>query len=476
MSTVLFLQRDSYEVFGVMYLSAFISQKGHNAEVLIQVEEGRRFFNRIADIKPDVVAFSVMSGLHDWAAKTAKEVKRRFGYHIIAGGPHCTFFPDFIEEEGVDSICRGDGEDALCEYLSAISNGNDLSKLTGWWIKTSSGIIKNDVYPLRVDLDTIPYPDRDIYRRRYHFLNSGTCCEVLVARGCPYNCFFCYNQLLKILYAGKGNYIRHHSVQRVINEIKDYRQKYGKNLLWVSFIDDLFVMDRQWLKAFLLRYKAEITLPFGCGLRANIIDEELVSMLKDAGCRAVSFGVESGDSELRNMILNKNITDEQIISAGKLLNKYGIRFSTFNMFNIPGETLEKAKKTISLNLKIRRGNYPWSGLLQPYRGTQVFDIGEKLGMIAHEETGANLFHMASLRQRDTKKLENLNTYFYWMVRFPFLNAILMRFIKYPIKLFSKISLLLSSFHRYVSLIYPFEGNKVILKAVRSGFKRIKAYV
>ncbi len=100
MATVLFLQRDSYEVFGVMYLSASISQKGHRAEVLIEVEEGRNFFARISEIKPDIVAFSIMSGLHDWAAKTAAEVKQRFNYHIIAGGPHCTFSRNLLEWKG----------------------------------------------------------------------------------------------------------------------------------------------------------------------------------------------------------------------------------------------------------------------------------------------------------------------------------------------------------------------------------------
>lgn len=476
MANVLFLQRDSYEVFGIMYLSGSISLKGHKASVLIEVEEGRQFFRKIEEIKPDVIAFSIMSGLHEWASRTASEVKRRFGYHIIAGGPHCTFFPEFIEMDGIDAICRGDGEDALPEYLSAVEERRNIAKLRGWWIKNDSGVIKNDVYPLRENLDTIAYPDRDIYRKRYPFFNSNTCCEILVARGCPYNCSFCHNQLLRRIYKGKGSYIRRHSIKRVIDEIKDYRVRYGGNLRWVSFIDDLFIMDRQWLREFLVTYKTEIALPFGCGLRANLVDSELAGMLAEAGCKMASFGVESGDDELRNMVLNKNISDEQIITAGRLLSEYGIRFSTFNMFNLPGETMERAKKTISLNIKIRRGNYPWSGLLQPYRGTQVFDVAEKLGMIAHGETGANLFNTSSLRQKDTERLEYLNSYFYWMIRFPWMASVLMWIIRHPIRLFSRISLLLVSFHRYISLIYPFEGYMVVLRAVKSGLRRIRAYV
>lgn len=476
MAKVLFLQRDSYETFGVMYLSAAISEKGHRAEVLIEVEEGRNFFSRIAQIKPDVVAFSIMTGLHNWAAKTAARVKERFGYHIIAGGPHCTFFPEFVEEPGIDAVCRGEGEDAFLDYLLAFERKDNLMNIAGWWVKTTKSVIKNDLYPLRSDLDTLPYPDRNIYRNRYATLNSNTCCEVLVARGCPYACSFCYNQMLKSLYARDGNYVRRHTIDRVIAEIKDYRLKYGESVRWISFVDDLFIMDRLWLKDFLSKYKSEIGLPFGCGLRANLIDEELVEMLTDAGCRVASFGIESGDSQLRNTVLNKNITDEQIIKAGRLLRKYGIRFSAFNMFNLPGETLEKAKKTIALNMQIRSGNYPWSGLLQPYRGTQIFDLADKLGFITQGGIGANLFHNVSLRQVDTASLEHLNAYFYWMIRYPRLIPLLMGLVRYPCRLISKVSLLLVSFHRYISLLYPFEGSAVILSAFRNGLKRIKAYV
>lgn len=475
MVKVLFLQRDSYETFGVMYLSAAITQEGHKAEVLIESEEGRSFFDKISRIKPDIVAFSIMTGIHKWAADTARQIKERFGYHIIAGGPHCTFFPEFIENEGIDAVCRGEGEDAFLDYLFAFERKDALMNIAGWWVKTNKSVIKNDLYPLRSDLDMLPYPDREIYRKRYASLNSNSCCEVLVARGCPYSCSFCYNQILKNLYVGKGNYVRRHSVARVIAEIKDFRQKYGNGVKWVSFVDDLFIMDRQWLDDFLSRYKNEIALPFGCGLRANLIDEELVEILAGAGCKVASFGIESGDSELRNTILNKNISDEQIIIAGQLLNKYGIRFSTFNMFNLPGENLEKAKKTIALNLKIRSKNYPWSGLLQPYRGTRIFDLADKLGMVAQGETGAGLFNKVSLRQKDTVKLENLNAYFYWIIRYPWIRNVLMFFVNHPVRSLSRISLLLVSLHRYSSLMYPFDGNMAFFIAIKNGLKRIKAY-
>lgn len=476
MAKIVFLQRDSYESFGVMYLSAALSARGHQADVLVEGEERGKFFQRIAELSPDVLSFSLMSGLHDWAAATAAKVKARFGLPVIAGGTHCTFFPEFLNEPGLDAICRGEAEDALPDYLDALDRGEDGADVPGFWVKTPSGVVENDLYPLRPELDSLPFPDRTIYRKRYASLAELSGCDILAARGCPYSCAFCYNSLMRKMYAGKGRYVRRHSPERLMEELRIVRTERGGELRWVSFVDDLFIQDRTWLEAFLALYRREIGLPFSCGVRANLMDEELATLLAGSGCRMASFGLESGDANLRNVVLNKKISDEQIIRTARLLHGRGIRFSTFNMFNLPGETLEKAEATLDLNLRIRDGNYPWSGLLQPYRGTRVFDHADALGLIPQGETGAKLFHSATVRQADTELLSRFNAYFYWMVRYPGLRGILMRLVRTGPEFLVRLSLLLTSFHRYVHLMRPVEGNRAVILAVKNGWKRIRAYI
>lgn len=475
MARVLFLQRDGYESFGVMYLSSALKERGHQAEVLIEGEEGPAFLNKAMALKPDVVAFSVMSGLQDWAAATALAVKARLGAPVIAGGPHCTFFPEFVHEPGLDALCRGEAEDALPDFLDELDAGRDGSRVPGFWVKTASGLIQNDLYPLRPELDSLPRPDRTLYAARYPELTTGAGAELLVARGCPYSCSFCYNQLLRGLYKGKGPYIRRHGFERILSELRELRRLRG-NLAYVTFVDDLFIQDRHWLEGFLERYRQEVGLPFMCGLRANLVDEALVDLLADAGCKMVSFGLESGDEELRNATLNKNISQEQIVRTAELLTARGIRFSTFNMFNLPGETLEKARKTLALNQRIGKGNYPWSGLLQPYRGTKVYDTADRMGLIPQGETGANLFHSPTIHQADTEALARFNAYFYWMVRAPWTEPLFMALVRRDIPALPTLSALLVSFHRYVSLFWPFEGWLAIPVALKAGLKRIKSYL
>lgn len=476
MARIVFLQRDGYEAFGPMYLAAALKARGHEADIVIEGEEGRTFLDAVAAAKPDVVAFSIMSGLHEWAADTALKVKTRLDVPVIAGGTHCTFFPEFIEEPGIDAICRGEAEDALPDFLDALAAGRDGSDVPGFWVKTGGAIARNDLYPLRPDLDDVPPPDRTLYARRYPGLVTGSGAEVMAARGCPYNCSFCYNKVLRQMYRGKGTYVRRHSPGRLVSEIKALRALRSDKLRYLAFVDDLFVQDRKWLEAFLDLYTREVGLPYMSCLRANLADEALVSLLARTGCRMVSFGVESGDEELRNIVLSKRISEEQILGTARLLTKYSIRFSTFNMFNLPGETLDKARATLALNQKLGPLNYPWSGLLQPYRGTEVYDHSVSLGLISREESGARLFHSPTIAQPDTGDLARFNAYFYWMTRYPVLEPLGMALVRRRLPLVEKAAALAASFHRYSGLFWPCEGMNAPLMALKAGLKRIKSYL
>lgn len=476
MARLLFLQRDGYEAFGPMYLSSALKARGHQADVVVQSEEGRGFLDAVEAGRPEVVAFSIMSGLHEWAADTAQKVKTRLDVPVIAGGTHCTFFPEFLDEPGIDAICRGEAEDALPDFMDALAAGRDGSDVPGFHVKTGSGVVRNDLYPLRSDLDEILPPDRVLYARRYPGLASGTGAEVMAARGCPYNCSFCYNKMIRQMYKGKGTYVRRHSPERLVSEIVALRELRGERLRYLSFVDDLFVQDRSWLEEFLDLYSLHVGLPYMSSVRANLIDEALVALLARSGCGMVSFGVESGDEELRNTVLAKRISEKQIRDTASLLTKYGIRFSTFNMFNLPGETLEKALATLRLNQQLGRLNYPWSGLLQPYRGTGVYDLALSAGLISQAESGARRFDSLTIRQADTEALAAFSAYFYWMARHPALEPVLMRLARLRIPLLERVAMLGASLSRYVGLNWPFAGWRAPVDALKAGWKRITSYI
>jgi len=189
-------------------------------------------------------------------------------------------------------------------------------------------------------------PDREIYYNYYPILRDKPTKLFMAVRGCPYGCKFCWNVNYRKIYKGKGKYIRNEPINKLINEIKYVRDKYG--VKWVQFISDTVNLNKEWFMRFLRKYKEEIDIPYLCNIRANLIDEEMIKLMKETKCNRIDFGIETGDEYLRNNIINKSLTDEEIINAGRLINKYGIRLQTTNIIGIPHETLSTIKKTIEI--------------------------------------------------------------------------------------------------------------------------------
>src|SRR5207245_532111 len=125
----------------------------------------------------------------------------------------------------------------------------------------------------------------------------------------------------KEMYDGLGKYVRYRSPENVIEEIRQVQSKYG--IRTVGFIDDTFTTNRKWLLRFLEIYREEIKLPFTCLVRANELKEHVAEALGKSGCRYVSFGIEVGNENIRNNILARHMTDEQIRNAAMLMHKYG---------------------------------------------------------------------------------------------------------------------------------------------------------
>lgn len=158
------------------------------------------------------------------------------------------------------------------------------------------------------------------------------------------------------MYKGKGKYVRLRSVRGFLEEIK--QAVAGKHVRYIYFQDDTFIINRKWLREFTALYKEEVGLPYICLVRADQVNDEAVRMLAESGCKRIFWGVESGNAETRNTLLQKKISDEDILQCAKILKKYGIRFRTYNILGFPDETLEDALRTVEMNMKIRT-DFPW---------------------------------------------------------------------------------------------------------------------
>jgi len=318
------------------------------------------------------------------------------------------------------------------ELLDTFDQTGEISTdIENLWFKKNGSVIKNPVRPLIEDLDTLPMVDREIYYNHYRFLRTYPTKRFMVGRGCPFNCAYCCNRELKRIYQGKGKYVRRHSVDRILNEIKEARKNY--DMKTIDFIDDDFISDKEWLHSFLEGYSKEIKLPFSCLVRIDLVDEETAALLKESGCTTVSFGIESGNENLRNSILKKRLSDESIVNGGLLLKKYGLKVNTYNMLNIPGETLKDGYQTVNLNIKVAT-DFPWCSIFQPFPGTEFWDnlvANKSPEGITNSIESLNFYSFSPIQQEDSTPLMNLEKLFFYAVKFPFLRPIIKRLVYFP---------------------------------------------
>jgi radical SAM superfamily enzyme YgiQ (UPF0313 family) len=152
--------------------------------------------------------------------------------------------------------------------------------------------------------------------------------------------------------------------------------------IWIW--DDTFGLDKQWANEFCREYKDRIGIKFDCLSRANVVDEEFIKMLKEAGCYRISFGIESGNEYVRNQIMNRKMSNEQIIRAFSLAQKYGLETNAINIIGVPGETEEMIWDTIMLNRKV----HPITSgvnIFYPYKGTNLGDECFSKGLVNEEQ-------------------------------------------------------------------------------------------
>jgi radical SAM superfamily enzyme YgiQ (UPF0313 family) len=375
---VLFIaQQIDYEPQGIMHLSSALKAAGHQVELAVATHHDPLEVAR--EFKPDVAGYSVITGSQRYYLELNRRLKAAIpGLFSVFGGPHPTFFPEMVSEEGVDGICRGEGEGALVELVDMLAAGGpaNVLELDNWSFRRNGDMIVNPVRPYIEDLDALPFPDRALVYERDPISARSKIKHFLTGRGCPYNCTYCFNHALSEIYGGKGRRFRQRSVDHVLEEVGWVRDHYP--LEFVVFVDDTFVLSREWLAEFADKYPGKIGLPFFCNTRANLVTEEQVRLLKAAGCHSVSMGVETGSDRLRNELLKRHMSQAQILEAARLIREGGLRFTTTNMIGLPTSTLEDDFETLELNIQARP-SYAHIFIFQPYPRTELGEFTREHG-------------------------------------------------------------------------------------------------
>jgi radical SAM superfamily enzyme YgiQ (UPF0313 family) len=292
-------------------------------------------------------------------------------------------------------------------------------------------VIANPVRSYVEDLDSLPFPDRALVYERDPVAGRSKIKHFLTGRGCPYDCTYCFNHALSEIYQGKGRRFRQRSVGHVIEEIRWVRDRYP--LQFVVFVDDTFVLSGKWLAEFAESYPRQIGLPFFCNTRANLVTAEQVRLLKAAGCHSVSMGIEAGNDRLRNDLLKRRMSKEQILEAARLLREGGLNFATTSMIGLPTSTLEDDLETLALNVQARPA-YAHVFIFQPYPRTELGEFTREQGWMGTvDDIGEVAWDHSVLNFDDRHKrgLVVLQRFFALGVEFPRLVPWIKRMVRLP---------------------------------------------
>ena len=375
---VLFIIKDVEYIdpMGVMLLSSLAKEKGHKTSLAVLAHGDLK--RTIEDTRPDVVAYSAKTGEHKYYI-AANEVVKSVSDSIftVIGGPHATFFPDIVQKHPFDALCMGEGDDAWPELLDALEKGGDTDSIPNIVTKRnfSTGQAAR-LRPRRRSLDDLPFLDRDLVYSTTR-LSRFPMRSFMVSRGCPYKCTYCFNHRYNLLYKGNGPLNTRMSVERVVEELKDLKGRYETQ--FIKFYDDIFVLkDDEWLDEFSRRYREEIGLPFHCLMRANLLTEEILLKLKNAGLASISMSIESGNDYVRNEILKRNMDKDTMRRAFDLCSRHSIPTFSNTIFAVPGTTLKEDIESLDLNLacKVTFGEFP---LFFPYPKTELAEYAIKKG-------------------------------------------------------------------------------------------------
>ncbi len=374
------------EPLGLAYLASNLEKNGFSVQIIDAPAEeltNRDIVENCIGEDVNLIGVTFLTPMFSSIKELTEQIKKFHpGVTIIAGGPHPSALPERTLEEisSIDVICIGEGERTIVEVSEYLSGKGKIEDIKGIAYRDGDcdEIRLNSPRPMENSLDSLPTPARHLLPMKEYKLTatrtkgSGFCPTIILARGCPFNCQFCSHPF--------GRTFRHHSVDRIVREVTELINNY--EITQVNFEADTLTIN----KAFVLELcnaiiDRKLNIAWTCESRMDTIDEEMLLIMKQAGCWQISYGVESGSQRLLDSIV-KGVTKEKIIETFRITKKVGISIRGFFMLGLPTETKEESLKTIHFARKL---NPLWAQFTVtiPYPGTPMFEQLRNEGRIQH---------------------------------------------------------------------------------------------
>lgn len=384
--------------YGVSYISSLLKKHGHTTDVFVvtRYTKNRDLDNIIDTFKPGMIGFSAVFREFHSISETASYIKGKYpSIYLMAGGAHATLNPEEAIKESFDCICVGEGEYPTLELVQQLEKGNKPKGIKNLWIKTDQGIEKNPTREFTENLDELPFPDRSMWQK--WIKDRKTLHNVIIGRGCPFNCTYCCNHALRKV--AEGKYLRFRSTLNIIEEIKEILNQFPDT-------DTIFLeaealnLNNEFLYELcdeLEKFNKTLKKPvfYGANLRLNPSSDiaKIMYEFTKANIVIVNIGLESGSDRVRKEILKRSEYDSKdVIEAVRLSKKYHRHTMLFVLLGIPGETYEDFLETLEV-VKKCRPDFIHLGIFTPYPGTELYEYSVKNKLISpssYKEKGRSI--------------------------------------------------------------------------------------
>jgi radical SAM superfamily enzyme YgiQ (UPF0313 family) len=359
MSKILFInsvseQSTMFQIpLGILNLATILKEKKHDVEIIdfnylwakkyckkgTSLEENLLItYEYINSLMADIVDFYCMCDSYHFAIMLSKYIKENNpNIKIIFGGPQASLTAKMTMEAfpWIDLIGIGEGERTIESIVKALDNDGNFESIPGIAFRKENDVICNSEFPLVADLDELPNLD-------YSLININDYDTMLIeaGRGCPFSCTYCSTKTF-----WKRKY-RLKSPHRLFNEISYLNKRYNKSSF--EFIHDLFTLNKESVVSFCkLVISNKLNITWGCSARIDCLDEEMISIMSDAGCKSIFIGIETGSQRMQRKI-NKNLIIESIYPIIKLLNKYNYKITVSFIYGFEDEKEEDVKQTLNM--------------------------------------------------------------------------------------------------------------------------------
>lgn len=366
-----YYDRTPYLPLGIGYLAASIQDLVDDINCIDgQILSSESYEKAITGINSEVVCISATLRQMKEAGRIANLVKASSPLcKIIVGGygPHSLTLPELFTMGKFDIFVRGEGELTLKQLITCFKRDGNLEEIPNIVFVDGGKLIQTKSSVLLPELDLLPFPDRELfnvplYLKIWQENTNMTSLHMITSRGCPFGCIFCDKSVI-------GRTYRYRNPKLVVDEMQQLWEQYHPDDIFL--FDDLFTLQQEKVMMICQEIKQRtLPLKWSAQGKVGIVDLEMLSAMKEAGCTELLFGVESGSNRILSF-LKKGFTREEVIRTFIACHEVGLRAGAYLIVGVPGERKEDINLTIDLVRKIRPSLLNFS-FLTPFPNTELY--------------------------------------------------------------------------------------------------------